>query len=430
MKGDEPINCLDKSRQLFDQAVEWIPGGINRDVVNLDPFPVYIERSSGSRSWDIDGNEYVDLIAGNGSIILGHNDLDISNAICAQAALGLHSGFCNVNEVKLAKKICELVPCAESVRFTMTGSEATQLALRLARSYTNRDKYIRFSGNFHGWHDGVAIGSNSGSCSPDSRGIPQGSSELAYVCSPNDIESLTNIDPKTVSAIILEPSGGKAGLEPFKLEFLHFLRDYCDTHNIVFIFDEIVTGFRWSPGGAQYTLGITPDLSTLGKVLGGGLPCAAVCGKKGIMQQLSFRSTSGKQRVHHGGTFNANPLAAVSGLTALEKLEDGYAIERVNAYNRRLIKELSGLWEKLCVPGAVYGEASVFHCVFDFPTNLRSAQNLMLSEQFQKLLLRNGVLMRKMTGMLSCAHNDKDMVLILSAVESSLTTMKENGLFK
>jgi glutamate-1-semialdehyde 2,1-aminomutase len=420
------------SKELHKQACALLPGGVTRDVVHVEPFPLYISSGNGSKVWDVDGHMYVDLIMGNGALILGHNHNEVSDSIQKQIPRGLHLGSCTPLEIDWAQLVCEMVPSADLVRFTTTGSEATQLALRLARAHSGRNRYIRFSGNFHGWHDGVAIGSNLNSTSPDSAGIPLNITSLSIVCTPNSIEEVQAVPPEEVAAIILEPSGGKIGLLQYTKPYLTFLREYCSRHDIVLIFDEVVSGFRWAPGGAQSTLEIYPDLTTLGKILGGGVSCGAVCGKKEIMSLLSIIDTGANDRVHHGGTFSGNPLAAVSGIATLEQIKDGRLIEELNSYTSKLVERLSNLWEALEVPGGVFGHASVFHYVFDcLNANgvLNKPKSIKPYEMFQRLMSENGVLIRKFTGILSSAHTAEDADVIVRATELTLRAMKQQGYF-
>ena len=211
-------------------------------------FPLYMKKGAGACLWDVDNNKFVDTVLGNGALFFGHSNPIILEAMESQLRRGTHLGSCTLQELQLARLITQMIPSADRVRFTMTGSEATQLALRLARAYTGHSRYVRFSGHFHGWHDGVAVGSNIGQPGADSCGIPDRVSELAIVCDVYDRDQINQSLNNDVAAVILEPSGGKAGLNTLPKDFLHWLRKVTLERNILLIFDEVVTGFRWSSG--------------------------------------------------------------------------------------------------------------------------------------------------------------------------------------
>ncbi len=261
-----------KSLALWERSRKSIPGGVTHDSRHLTPFPVYVERASGSRKWDVDGHEYVDYWMGHGALLLGHCHPTVVAAIQAQAARGTHLGACHELEVSWAEWVTRLVPSAELVRFTMSGTEATHLALRLARAHTGRPKVVKFTGHFHGWHDGVAAGVHPPYEVPFSAGIPGTTLDQVLLCPPNDLMAVEAfLERGDVAAVILEPGGGQAGTTPFVPGFLQELRARTTQHNVVLIFDEVITGFRYAPGGAQAYFGVTPDLTTLAKIVAGGL---------------------------------------------------------------------------------------------------------------------------------------------------------------
>ena len=238
-----------KSAALWERARTAIPGGITHDIRHLAPFPVYVERARGTRKWDADGHEYIDYWMGHGALFLGHCHPAVVKAIQEQAPRGTHFGACPELEVRWAELVCKLVPSAEMVRFTMSGTEATHLALRIARAYTGHPKVVKFHGHFHGWHDGAAVGVNPPYDVPMSAGIPGATLDQVLICPPNDVKAAEGLLARgDVAAVILEPAGGQAGTTPTLPGYLQELRALTTRHGVVLIFDEVITGFRYAPG--------------------------------------------------------------------------------------------------------------------------------------------------------------------------------------
>src|SRR5438067_2714806 len=355
-----------KSAELYERSKKAIAGGITHDSRNFSPFPIYVERAQGSRKWDVDGNELLDHWMGHGALILGHNHPRVSDAVSEQVHKGTHYGACHELEVAWAEQITRLIPSAESVRFTMSGTESTMLAMRDARAFTGREKVIRFAGHFHGWHDYAMAGYQPPFDTPTSTGVPRAVAETMLVAYPNNIDSVRGLleaHPGQVAAVILEPGGGSNAIIPTNVEFLRQLRTLCTERDVVLIFDEVITGFRYSPGGAQQRYGITPDLTTLAKIVAGGLPGGAVVGRRDILDVQTFKGELHKdrfERVLHQGTFNANPLSAAAGLNALQIVAEGWPTEQANQAGEQLRNGLRDVFERSHVAGGVLGEASVF----------------------------------------------------------------------
>ena len=329
-----------KSVELFERASRVLAGKVGHDLRYFRPVPLYIERARGGRKWDVDGNEYVDFLLGNGALLLGHAVPEVLEAVHQAAALGTHFGNDHPLQIEWAELVQKLVPSAERVRFVNSGTEATLLALRLARAYTRRDKILRFEGHFHGWHDEVVHGFQLPFDADGSLGVPP-SVRRNTVALPagdlNRVEELLSSD-KDIAAAILEPSGASWGRVPLEREFLAGLREIATRHGVVLIFDEVVTGFRFSPGGAQALYGVTPDLSCFAKVLTGGLPGGAVVGRAHIMKLFDHTDEPQHdrfERVIHLGTFNASPLAAAAGLVVLKQVATGEPIRRANEMARK-----------------------------------------------------------------------------------------------
>ena len=279
------------------RARELLPSGISHDSRHFDPHPLYINRALGPIKWDVDGNKYVDYFGGHGALLLGHNHPTVMEAVHTALDRGTHFGACHELEVRWAELITQMVPSAERVRFTSSGTEATLMALRLARAFTGREKLVRFRGHFHGWHDHMTSGHTSHFDGTPTAGVTGGVADNVLLCDPNDFDGVTRLfaNHKDVAAVIIEPTGANFGRMPVLPSFLRLLRDLTAAAGTVLVFDEVVTGFRVSPGGAQQELGITPDMTTLAKIVAGGLPGGAVTGRKDIMDWLDFHANKGQR---------------------------------------------------------------------------------------------------------------------------------------
>jgi glutamate-1-semialdehyde 2,1-aminomutase len=330
-----------KSKKLFAEALKYIPGGVNSPVrafraVGGNPF--FVNKAKGARVWDVDGNELIDYVGTWGPAILGHSHPKIISAIKAAADKGTSFGIPNPFEVKMAKLICEFVPSIQKVRMTSSGTEACMSAIRLARGFTRRDKIIKFDGCYHGHVDSLLVKAGSGALTfgnPDSAGVPAAFTQHTIVAPFNDFEAVKNIFAKNknqIAGIIVEPVPGNAGLYLPKPGYLEFLREITKSHDALLIFDEVMTGFRLALGGAQKRFKISPDLTCLGKIIGGGLPVGAFGGRAEIMDLLAPLGP-----VYQAGTLSGNPLAMAAGIAALEELQ------MTDAY--RVLEKLAGQLE-------------------------------------------------------------------------------------
>lgn len=318
------MQTTDKSALLYARAQKLIPGGVNSPVrafgsVGLSPR--YIHHGEGSHIWDVDGNEYIDFIGSWGPLLLGHSHLKIKQAIAEELEHGTSYGACNPREVEMSELICSFFPSIEMVRMVNSGTEATMSAIRLARGYTGKDKIIKFEGCYHGHADSFLIQAGSGLATlgtAGSSGITQKTVENTLIATYNDIDSVKHILQQhrgEVAALILEPILGNMGLIPPRIEFLRELRQITEEEGILLIFDEVISGFRASKGGAQELYSIRPDLTCLGKIIGGGLPVGAFGGKREIMQHLAPLGP-----VYQAGTLSGNPLALAAGIAMLSEL--------------------------------------------------------------------------------------------------------------
>ena len=324
------MRSYEKSKAAFAEAVDLMPGGVNSPVrafqsVNLDP--IFMESGSGAIIKDIDGNEYIDYVLSWGPLILGHSHPDVVKAIQEQAAKATSFGAPSLSENKLAKLVMDRVPGIEMIRFVSSGTEATMSALRLARGYTGRDKILKFEGSYHGHGDSLLIKAGSGVATlglPDSPGVPADIAKNTLTVAYNDLESVKVVFEKygsDLAAVIVEPVAGNMGVVPPKPEFLKGLRELTEKYGTVLIFDEVMTGFRVDYGCAQGYFGVTPDLTTLGKVIGGGLPVGAFAGKREIMEKIAPAGP-----IYQAGTLSGNPLAMTAGYETLSRLDqDSYA---------------------------------------------------------------------------------------------------------
>lgn len=315
-----------KSKEAYKKALQLMPGGVNSPVrafKSVGGDPLFIEKGKGSRVWDIDGNEYIDFVASWGPLILGHAREEIVEAITKTAAKGTSFGAPTLLENKMTELIVSMVPSVEKVRMVNSGTEATMSALRLARGYTKRDKVIKFAGCFHGHADSFLIQAGSGAMTlglPDSPGVTKAAAGDTLIASYNDLQSVEELFSEykdQIAAVIVEPVPGNMGVIAPKPGFLEGLRELTSNNDTLLIFDEVITGFRLSPGGAQEYLGVTPDLTTMGKIIGGGLPVGAFGGRAEIMDHLAPDGP-----VYQAGTLSGNPLAMAAGSTMLGILND------------------------------------------------------------------------------------------------------------
>ena len=419
-----------RSAAIHQRASRSIPGGVAHDGRRLVPFPIYMASAHGARKRDVDGLEYIDYWMGHGALILGHGHPAIIEAVQRQVSVGTHFGACHELEVRWAELITSLVPSAELVRFTMSGSEATHLALRIARAHTGRPNVVKFEGHFHGWHDGVVAAVDPPFEVPMSAGVPPNVLDHLLVCPANDFAALEPLLARgDVAAVILEPAGGLSGLHPTAPGFLPRLRRLCTQHQVVLIFDEVVTGFRYAPGGAQEYFGVIPDMTTLAKIVAGGLPGGAVAGAEPIMSMMRHRgdpSWDRRRRVAQNGTFNANPLTASAGIAVLEILADGVPQRRASDRAAELRQRITEVMQRVGVPGVCYGEASIYHISFDNVPGAAWGGRSRRAELHQKLrcaLLNAGIDCHPYHGWVSTMHSAEDADLTVLAYERALESM-------
>ncbi|NGQ94342.1 glutamate-1-semialdehyde 2,1-aminomutase [Brevibacillus sp. SYP-B805] len=420
------------SKKLYAEAQQYIPGGVNSPVRafrSVGGNPVYIVKGEGSRVTDVDGNTYIDYIGSWGPLILGHAHPQVLAAIQEAASLGTSFGAPTERETEMAKLVCEIVPSVEVVRMVNSGTEATMSALRLARGYTKRDKIMKFEGCYHGHADSLLIKAGSGVATlglPDSPGVPQTTAVHTITVPYNDLDSVRLAFDKfghELAAVIVEPVAGNMGVVPPKPGFLEELREITAQHGTLLIFDEVMTGFRVARGGAQELYGITPDLTTMGKVIGGGLPVGAYGGKREIMQQVAPAGP-----IYQAGTLSGNPLAMAAGITTLRELGRPGVYEQLEARSARLAEGLADNARRLGLPHTVNRVGSMV-CLFftDTPViNYETAKtsDLQRFSAYFHYLLEEGVMIppSQFEGMfVSLAHTEED---IERTIEASYRAMK------
>lgn len=365
----------DTSRALFDRAGKSLAGGVSSSSritsTGPHPYPLYIERGSGAHIWDADGNEYVDFLISYGSAVLGHADPGLARALGDVLQTGTMFGTCNLPEIELAEQIQRMVPCADLVRYANSGSEAIQGAVRAARGFTGRSRILKFEGHYHGWVDTLAISNRptadeagpyeAPAALPHSPGIPAGVVADVLVCPWNDPAALRTVldaHQREIAAVICEPIVANNACTMPAPGFLEVLREECTRRGLLLIFDEVCTGFRTGPGGAQALFGVVPDLAVYSKALGGGLPIAAFAGRADVMGEVAAN------RVKHGGTYNGSPLCATAALVTLTRLADPAVTDRIDAAGRRIMTAVRRAAHDHGVPCAVQGVGAMFQVVF------------------------------------------------------------------
>jgi glutamate-1-semialdehyde 2,1-aminomutase len=354
-----------RSAELARAALEVLPSGITHDSRHLPPHGPYVERAEGARKLDVDGNSYIDYFGGHGALLLGHNHPAVLKAAQAALARGTHFAANHADEIAWARQVIDMVPSAQKVRFVASGTEATSMCLRLARAVTGRRKVLRFKGHYHGWQDDMTTGYASHFDGTPARGVPEGVAANTVLVEGGDIAGLREAIAANpdLAAAILEPLGATTGMLPVDTEFLEALREETARAGIILIFDEVITGFRVSPGGVQAASGVTPDLTSLAKIVAGGLPGGAVAGRADILEQLDFAATkrAGAEKIYHPGTFNANRLSAAAGIATLRIIAVSDACARAEETAVALRAGMNAALVRAGVPWAVYGRGTALH---------------------------------------------------------------------
>ncbi len=409
------------NQQAFAQARQVIPGGVNSPVRAFGAVggePVFITAAKGAYVTDIEGKSYIDYVGSWGPMILGHADCRVQSAVAEQLAKGLSYGAPTLLETELAVEIQKLMPSLEQLRFVNSGTEATMSAIRLARGFTRRDKIIKFEGCYHGHSDGLLVKAGSGALTfgqPSSPGIPADITKHTLNVTFNDSEQLKHCFAEhgdQLAAVILEPVAGNMNLIPAQPDFLSTIRQLCDQHKVVLIFDEVMSGFRVALGGAQAHYGITPDLTTLGKVIGGGMPVGAFGGRREIMQHLSPAGG-----VYQAGTLSGNPLAMAAGLAQLKAIQADGFYQALEKNTKRLVEGLNASAAKYDIAFHATHLGSMFGLFFTHTQPVTCFAQVMQAEieqfkAFFQYMLTNGVYLAPSAfeaGFMSAAHQTSDI---------------------
>jgi len=418
------ISRTPKSRSLYERAKHVLPAGVSYGIRYFEPYPFYTARAHGSKLYDVDGNEYVDFWLGHTALILGHSPPEVVEAVKKQLENGTHYGTSHELEVILAEQVAKMVPSAQMIRFTNSGTEASMYAIRLARAYTGKSKIAKFEGGWHGGYDALQVGVKYPFTFPESAGLTTGATEETLLLPFNDVVAVEEKlrHEEKVAAVIVEPVLGAGGGIPAQGTFLKALREFCSEKEILLIFDEVITGFRLAPGGAQQYYNVMPDITVLGKILGGGFPVGAFCGPREIMERLDSLIHKRPYFSFHGGTFTANPMTMTAGLTTLKILEDGRLINKLNMLGEKLREETRQIFEANGMAAKVAGTSSLFNVHFT-KDEVKDANNVFRADKDKQIdynlnLIGSGVfILPTHTAALSTAHSKTDIEKFLSATE-------------
>jgi len=429
-----------RSEELFARALKLMPGGVNSPVRAFKAVgqnPLFIQKASGSKIYDVDDNEYIDYVGSWGPLILGHSHPQVVEAICEAAQRGTSYGAPCKDEIELAQLITDAIPSMERVRMVNSGTEATMSAIRLARAYTGRNKIVKFEGCYHGHADAFLLKAGSGLLTagiPSSPGVPEAVVQDTLVARYNDLDSVIKLFQewgREIAAVIVEPVAGNMGLVLGEPEFLQGLRSITELNGSLLIFDEVISGFRVCYGGFQNISNIIPDLTTLGKIIGGGLPVGAYGGRSEIMEQVA---PSG--RVYQAGTLSGNPLAMAAGAATLKILKDNDWYDRLEVMSYVLVTQLKSAFEDHDLYYSINHLGSMF-CTFFTENDVDSYDAVMTCDtqkyaQFYRELLKEGIYLPPAqfeVNFLSCAHNLEDIDKTIAAVNRALDRIAQGGEF-
>ena len=426
---------LSKSEALFAEAQKYIPGGVNSPVRSFRAVggtPPFIARGQGAKVWDVDGNEYLDYLGSWGPLVLGHSHPAVVDVLKKTAEGGTSFGAPVEQEVELAKLICNNLPSVDSVRLVSSGTEACMSAIRLARAFTGRDKIVKFAGCYHGHADGLLVKAGSGALThgvPTSAGVPESYASETLVADYNDMESVEKFflaNPAAIAAIIIEPVAGNMGVVPPSQGFLEALRRITQDNGALLIFDEVITGFRVGLNGAQGLFGVNPDITTMGKIIGGGLPVGAYGGRKDIMEMVAPLGP-----MYQAGTLSGNPLAVGAGIATLEELQKPGTFERLDTLSQRLTDGITAAFQKAEIPSTVNRVGSMFTGFFNTGpvaglANAEDSDTEMYGRYFHAMQ-EQGIYIAPSqfeAGFVSTAHTEADIDTTITKVFSALASLK------
>ena len=413
-----------KSRKLYDKAKKLLPAGVSYFIRYFEPYPFYTKEAKGSKIIDIDGNVYIDFWMGHYSLILGHSPPEVVRAVRNQIEKGFHYGTSHELEVAMAEQIVRMIPSAKMVRFANSGTEAAMYATRLARTCTDREKIVKVEGCWHGGYDALHKAVKPPFDIPETSGITSGVSKDTITIPFNDLEGARKkLRKEEFAAIIVEPVIGAGGGIPAEKDFLKGLKEICTEKHALLIFDEVITGFRLAPGGAQQYFGILPDVTILGKIMGGGLPIGAIAGAIEIMEHMDPTMYERPKFSFHGGTFCANPIVMTAGLATLKELEGGRLQNQLNKIGNKIRRQLTEVFERKNVDAQVTGISSLFDTHFthekvkDVEGVFRADRKKL--EDYHLYLITKGVFfLPTKLGALSRAHSEEDLEKLITETEN------------
>ncbi|MGQ9565867.1 MAG: aspartate aminotransferase family protein [Candidatus Bathyarchaeales archaeon] len=412
-----------KSKRLYERAKKVFPAGVSYFIRYFEPYPFYVTHAKGSKIFDVDGNTYIDFWMGHYTHILGHNPPVVKKAVKQQLERGTHLGVCHELEIALAEQIVKMVPCAELVRFANSGTEASMYATRLVRAFKKKSKIVKFEGCWHGGYDCLQTAVKPPMDMPETSGVPAETLKNTIVAPFNDIYmTREKIKNHEIAAFIIEPVLGAGGGIPADKEFLKELKELSREKDALLVFDEVITGFRLAPGGAQQFFNVTPDLAILGKILGGGFPVGAIAGKRDVMERLDATVYERPELCFHGGTFSGNPITITAGLVMLKQLEDGTIISQLNKRCRKLRNQLEEIFEDNHINVQVTGEGSLFQTHFTNETikdvhAVSRADRQKLVDYHTHLIVNGVFFLPAKLGALSKAHTEADLERLLTKTE-------------
>ncbi len=423
-----------KNSELFERAKGLMPGGVSSPVRAFKAVggePIIVSRAQGSRLWDVEGKEYIDFLMSWGPLILGHAHPKVVEAVCDQAKRGLSYGLTNEHEITLAELVVSAIPSVEMVRFVSSGTEATMSAIRLARGYTGRRYVVKFDGCYHGHGDSLLVSAGSGVATlgiPGTPGVPEEIASLTLVIPYNNVEALEEVFRKygeDIACVIVEPVAGNMGVVPPRPGFLEGIRRITREYGALVICDEVITNFRLSKGGAQELFGRDPDITCMGKILGGGMPLGAYGGRREIMQRVAPEGP-----VYQAGTLSGNPLSMVAGIATLRELFSLNPYHELERLTKRLTSGISEILQRKGIPHRINQIASMFTVffteeeVYDYETAKRSDRKLF--GKFFRALLEQGILIPPAqfeAWFLSTAHTEEDIDLALEKIERAVASL-------
>jgi glutamate-1-semialdehyde 2,1-aminomutase len=434
------------SAGLAEKAQGVFPSGVTHDGRYLPPFPPYVVEARGAYKWTMEGHRLIDYGMGHGALLFGHADPELVHAVQGQVEKGTHFAAAHPGEVEWGRLVQQLAPGAELVRFTASGTEATLMALRLARSFTGKRRILKLAGHFHGWHDYVTAGVMPPYDVPSATGIPEETLSTMRVAAP-DLDAVEQAfrEDGELAGVILEPNGASWGTQPLPAGFHAGLRELCDRYGVLLIVDEVVAGFRLAPGGGQEYYGFRGDLLCFAKVLAGGLPGGCVAGRAEIMDLLSYHGDPQWDRfrkISHPGTFNANPLSAAAGIACLSRVATGQPTATVAKLGRSAVRRFNRVLDDLGLAGCFYGEGSLFHYVLGVDCPERAGDDTLCGMSAARLaqapppayfgavrraMLLEGVDLFSTGGILSTAHTEEDLAFTAEAFRRALLALKREG---